>query len=482
MRILQIVADLDPANGIAEVVLNLSDALTSCDVTIAASSHKDNVLSKQMRRQEVRVVRFRPCFPHFGCFSWQMICTLGALVKQADVVHVHGAWTLPVWLGCHYALKHRKPLIRSSHGSFVRGALAKAALKKRIAAFFLEKRYLTKAAVIHATSLEEADQLRAYEPKIRSLAIIPNGVEGPERRLNSKKTCKQIRTVLFLGRLNPVKGLSNLITAWGHLRSPSVLPCESSLVDNGSSEVGARCTWQHRHCATMSMTDGILTPAQRTKKLALSTDELLSWQLVIAGPDNDGYQGVLERLARDQVCLSSIIFAGPVYGQAKWKLYQDADLFVLPTLSENFGLVVGEALACGVPVITTKGAPWVELLGKGGSAIGRGRELRGANARSGLSCGDETGLGVGVVNSQSLNSPHALSQLSTLSLAADGRCGWWVDIGVAPLVEALREALSLTDEVRQAMGENGRRLVEVKYQWTRVAEEMAAVYRGVVKD
>ena len=68
----------------------------------------------------------------------------------------------------------------------------------------------------------------------------------------------------------------------------------------------------------------------------------------------------------------------------------------------------------------------------------------------------------------------------TNELARTGRAGWWVDIGVEPLVEALREAMSLKDEERQAMGENGRRLVEGKYRWETVAERMAAVYSGIV--
>jgi glycosyltransferase involved in cell wall biosynthesis len=54
-------------------------------------------------------------------------------------------------------------------------------------------------------------------------------------------------------------------------------------------------------------------------------------------------------------------YLGPVEGEAKAALYRQADLFVLPTFSENFGLVVAEALAYGVPVITTRGAPWADL-------------------------------------------------------------------------------------------------------------------------
>ena len=111
---------------------------------------------------------------------------------------------------------------------------------------------------------------------------------------------------------------------------------------------------------------------------------------------------------------------GLVEGKEKWSVLQSADIFVLPSRSENFGIVVAEALAVGVPVITTKGTPWTELVSE--------------------------------------------------------RCGWWVDVGVEPLADALRKAMGVTDEERRIMGENGRRLVECKYQWKAVAKQMVELY------
>jgi glycosyltransferase involved in cell wall biosynthesis len=98
-------------------------------------------------------------------------------------------------------------------------------------------------------------------------------------------------------------------------------------------------------------------------------------------------------------------------------------LFVLPTFSENFGTVIAEALAAGVPVITTRGTPWEKL---------RTRQ-----------------------------------------------CGWWIDIGVEPLAAALREAISLSDQQRQEMGRRGRCLVEEEYAWPQIGREMNAVYHWV---
>ncbi|MCX6879269.1 MAG: glycosyltransferase [Verrucomicrobia bacterium] len=101
-----------------------------------------------------------------------------------------------------------------------------------------------------------------------------------------------------------------------------------------------------------------------------------------------------------------------------------ADLFVLPTHSENFGIVVAEALACGVPVITTTGAPWAGLL--------------------------------------------------------DHRCGWWVDVTVDALAGALEAAIALTDDERAAMGQRGREWMLRDFGWSEIARRMIAGYEEVV--
>jgi glycosyltransferase involved in cell wall biosynthesis len=121
-----------------------------------------------------------------------------------------------------------------------------------------------------------------------------------------------------------------------------------------------------------------------------------------------------------------IDFVGPIFGKRKWALYKDADLFVLPTHSENFGIVVPESLASGTPVITTYGTPWREL--------------------------------------------------------NEEKCGWWIPIGKDSLVTALRSFLLKTPEELKEMGQRGRKLVEDKYSSEKVAKQFLAMYENLISD
>lgn len=153
---------------------------------------------------------------------------------------------------------------------------------------------------------------------------------------------------------------------------------------------------------------------------AIVAPELPEWRLRVVGPDDGGYEAPLRRLAAS-LRAPRVTFEGAVYGAAKRDLYRAASLHVLPSHSENFGMTVAEALANGTPVITTRGTPWSGLVREG--------------------------------------------------------CGWWIDIGVEPLVEALRAATGAGAVALAERGERGRRWMMRDFSWDRVAREMAAVYR-----
>ena len=160
--------------------------------------------------------------------------------------------------------------------------------------------------------------------------------------------------------------------------------------------------------------------------VAVMKDELKGYKINIAGEGEEDYIGELRQLASRLGVTDNIRFIGGIYGDKKWELFRNADLFVLPTHSENFGIVVAEALVCGTPVVTTKGTPW--------------HELRTEN------------------------------------------CGWWTEVGTEPTINALRAFLQLTVNDLGKMGRNGRRLVERKYSSKKVAEDMVALYKKVINN
>ena len=123
--------------------------------------------------------------------------------------------------------------------------------------------------------------------------------------------------------------------------------------------------------------------------------------------------------------LKNVTFTGFLSGREQEKIMNQLNYLVLPSKSENFGMVVPEALARNIPVIASKGTPWEEL-----------------------------------------NTNHA---------------GWWIDIGAEPLAKAIKQAISLTDAENQKMVQNGRKLVEEKYSMEAVAEQMLSLYTWILE-
>jgi glycosyltransferase involved in cell wall biosynthesis len=289
---------------------------------------------------------------------------------QPDLIHCHGLWTYHSTTVPPLCRAKKIPFIISPHGMLEPWAWQHRAWKKRPVWWLWEKRFLQQASALHATADQEAQNLRKLG-LINPIIMLPVGVDVPLERQRSEVRGQRsgVRTALFISRIHPKKGLLDLVRAWNLVRP-----------------------------------DG--------------------WRVIVAGPDSNGHQAVVQQAVQAAGLADCFEFPGPVYDAAKWSLYESADLFILPTYSENFGIVIAEALAAGVPVITTKGAPWAELPAR--------------------------------------------------------QCGWWVDIGVEPLAAALREASSLSDPERQAMGQRGCLLVEENYSWPKIAREFKAVYEWLL--
>jgi glycosyltransferase involved in cell wall biosynthesis len=149
------------------------------------------------------------------------------------------------------------------------------------------------------------------------------------------------------------------------------------------------------------------------------------WQLKIAGPDEAEHKAEVEHAVLVAGLSEVVSFVGPVYGPAKQSAFFNADLVVLPSHSESFGMVVAEALAHGVPVLTTTGTPWSVLPERG--------------------------------------------------------CGWWVGATADGIAEGLRHATSQDPEALREMGERGRELVAAEFGWEQVAKRFIGIYQDLLE-
>ncbi len=291
---------------------------------------------------------------------------------KPDLVHLHGIWQPQIHAAAKTARKMKIPYVVAPRGMLEPWSLAQKKWKKRLAMFLYQRRDLREAIALHATAASEGEQFRRLgftQPIIES----PNGVIVPRELPMRQVQADGRRRALFVSRMHAKKGVLELVEAWAKVR-PVGWVCELVYTKNGETELA--------------------------------------------------YEALVKSRVAELGLEDLFIFTGPLLDDAKWTAYRRADLFVLPTYSENFGIVVPEALYAGIPVITTKGTPWGEL---------------------------ET-----------------------------ERCGWWIDIGVEPLAAALREAMALSDGEREAMGARGRALVEAKYQWPAIGRQMLAAYRSVL--
>jgi glycosyltransferase involved in cell wall biosynthesis len=322
---------------------------------------------------------FKVLGPSLIGFSPAMEASItGSEGDHFDVIHQHGIWCANSRVTNRWRKVYRRPTVLNPQGTLESYTLQLSRRKKYLAYLLYERQNLCHAACLQATCLAELASFRAFGLR-NPIAVIPNGVPngwtltaGNALQFREKYALPpDRRIVLFVSRLHPKKGLPLLIQA----------------ISNG-----------RRHFS--------------------------DWIFVIAGPDEVGHKNELIEQIRSTDTSELIYFTGPVWAEDKRNAFAAADLFVLPTHSDNFAIAVTEALGAGLPVITTYGAPWPEL--------------------------------------------------------KDYDCGWWVPVDAAAIQDALIDAVNRPSGVLVAMGERGRALVKERYTWERIAEKTLELYRWLL--
>jgi glycosyltransferase involved in cell wall biosynthesis len=293
---------------------------------------------------------------------------IGATIKRERVglVHDHGVWLLLNHAAARAASDAGIPRIISPRGMLMRWPRSQSRARKAVISALFQRADLRKCQGFVTTSRQEADEMLDLDIR-QPIAIIPNGVGIMPSTARAPR--EGARRVAFLSRIHPKKGLVSLLDAWASLRPRG-------------------------------------------------------WILMIGGHDELGHQAELHAQAIRLGIASEVQFVGPVADDQKWEFIQDADVVILPTESENFGMIVAEALEACRPVITTKGTPWSALV--------------------------------------------------------EADCGWWVSPGRDGIAAALADAVSRDQGNLLEMGQRGRTFIRASYSWDAVGRKMAEYYRWIL--
>ena len=314
-------------------------------------------------------------FPHPRLArSPKMLAGLTMAAQDADIIHNNSLWMMPNVYPAWAKRGTKCKLVTAPRGTLAAWSLSHHWLQKKLFGWFGGQYAALRATDMwHATSEKEYEEIRALGYR-QPVAIVPIGMEVPVPevsgfgfRVSGSELGMRLKKVVFFGRLHKVKGVDRLVRAW---------------------ELVAR--------------DG--------------------WELVIAGPDC----GMLEELKGivAEKRLPRVSFVGEINGSAKYEFLAGADIYVLPSDTENFGVTVAEALASGTPVIASQGTPW-----------------------------------------QGLETEKA---------------GRWIPVGVESLAEALKEMMSMSDEERAAMGVRGREWIARDFSWKGIGAKMTAAYEWLL--
>lgn len=366
MKILHVITSLRRAAGTSVFCMEICDGLKvqGHDVLVAVPNPGET--DRYSSQKDVRIVSISSVLNAENGLPY-------------DVVHIHGLWDPRLHQVSRWAKENQIPVVWSPHGMLAPWAMRHKWCKKWLPWQLYQKQDLKCASMFHVTSESERDWIVGLG-FCQPCVIAPLGARLSPCIARSSPTDGR-KIILFVGRIYPVKNLDALIRAFARIKP-----------------------------------------------------DFPDWRVLLVGPDQEGHTkeliGVAKMLGlsveqRTGLPLDSrieIAFTGALFGAEKDAAYQMADVFVLPSHTENFGGVVADALAFGVPCIASNKTPWGELEPEG--------------------------------------------------------CGLWIGNSVDGLESALRRMMELQDSERKEMGMRGRALVERKYSWTTATNALLAGYNS----
>ena len=292
-----------------------------------------------------------------------------SLLKKSsnfDLIHNHSLWSMINFTSGFLITNKKVKYVVSPRGTLSNWSMNYRKIKKKI--FWpLQKKSMNRADIIHVTSNLEYDEVRSLGFK-QPIMIIPNGMHIPDN-LKSTNLVPKNKTLLFLSRIHYKKGIENLIKAWKLLQN-----------------------------------------------------DFPDWSLIIVGEGEEWYVNKIKNLIKLNK-LNRVAFKGPLYGSEKFAQYNQSNLFILPSFSENFGMVIAESLACSCPVITTKNTPW--------------------------------------------------------DMLEEFDCGWSINNDLDSICKKLRYAMQLNPKTLKQKGINGKNYIQKNYSWDLIGNKFNKCYNWI---
>lgn len=365
MKILQYIPSIGKAGGGVSAYLQLlsHDLGKLSNLHVVCHQYKD-----ELQLENCTIHYIERSISHFFTIKRQFYKILDDI--KPDIIHVNGCWNPQCSWIIFWAKKAGYPVVLSPHGMLEPWDIKKNYWTKKLPALILyQKRSVQISDAIVATAETEKNNLLALGYN-NNVHIIPNGIITDN--IKCKKSWNEKKQILFLALYRKNKGIDILLQAISKIKN-----------------------------------------------------QLQGWTINIAGIEADYTIKDLQKMAL-QLNISNLVnITGPLFGEDKWNAYRNADVFILPTLNENFGIVIAESYLCGTPVITTKGAPW--------------------------------------------------------KLIEDYQCGWWIDRTLDNLIKAILDFIATGPDDRMKMGLTGAQLVKDNFSSHVIAQRMLDLYKSITK-